>query len=454
MARERTRFLCGECGEDHPRWEGRCSSCGAWNSLQAFHEAAGSPKSAPSVTGSLAVPVPLAQVELLEGQRLTVGISELDRVLGGGMVAGSAVLIGGDPGIGKSTLLLEAAAALGSRETVLYVSGEESAIQLRLRSARLGLSGQGVWILIANSLEEVVAAVEKQRPRVVVVDSVQTLSSANLPAAAGTVSQVRECAQRLIQLAKRLNTVLFLVGHVTKEGQLAGPRVLEHMVDTVLYFEGERGHDYRILRAVKNRFGATDEIGVFAMGEQGLVEVPNPSEVFLAQRARGAAGSVVFAGVEGTRPVLVEIQSLVTPSPMAQPRRTTLGIENTRLAMLVAVLEKRLGLGLFTHDIFLNVAGGIRVAEPAADLAVAVSLHSAFRNRGIDPGLMVFGEVGLAGEIRGVAKAELRLKEAEKMGFTRCLLPARSLKRSDVKQGSMTVAGVATLEEALEYAQR
>ncbi|MBF0308854.1 MAG: DNA repair protein RadA [Magnetococcales bacterium] len=454
MARERTRFLCGECGEDHPRWEGRCSSCGAWNSLQAFHEAAGSQKSAPSVAGSLAVPVPLAQVELLEGQRLMVGISELDRVLGGGMVAGSAVLIGGDPGIGKSTLLLEAAAALGSRETVLYVSGEESALQLRLRSARLGLSGQGVWILIANSLEEVVAAVEKQRPRVVVVDSVQTLSSANLPAAAGTVSQVRECAQRLIQLAKRLNTVLFLVGHVTKEGQLAGPRVLEHMVDTVLYFEGERGHDYRILRAVKNRFGATDEIGVFAMGEQGLVEVPNPSEVFLAQRARGAAGSVVFAGVEGTRPVLVEIQSLVTPSPMAQPRRTTLGIENTRLAMLVAVLEKRLGLGLFTHDIFLNVAGGIRVAEPAADLAVAVSLHSAFRNRGIDPGLMVFGEVGLAGEIRGVAKAELRLKEAEKMGFTRCLLPSRSVKRLEARQGNMTVAGVATLEEALEYAQR
>ena len=429
MTREKQRFVCGECGADFAQWQGRCTACGAWNSLKAFQTATGGGGRKSALPDRAAIdPIPLSEVRGDRRARLDVGGAEFSRVLGGGLTPGSVVLIAGDPGIGKSTLLMETLAALAVHERVLYVSGEESPEQLRQRGDRLGVAGERLPVLMENRLETVIRAVEKHEPSVLVVDSVQTLASDAVPSAAGSVTQVRECAGRLIYLAKQRHMAVFLVGHVTKDGQIAGPRVLEHMVDTVLYFEGERGHDYRILRAVKNRFGPANEIGVFEMRESGIKEVPNPSELFLSERIQGAAGSVVFAGIEGTRPVLLEIQSLVAPSPLAQPRRNTLGVDGNRLAMLTAVLEKRLGLGLFNHDIFLNVAGGFRVTEPAADLAVAASLYASHRNLSADPGLVILGEVGLAGEVRAVTHAATRLKEAAKLGFTRCLLPAKCVK--------------------------
>lgn len=452
MSKEKLLFLCTECGAEHTRWQGKCSTCGAWNALKEFREAGGkSPPSVRSIAEPGSHPQPLSQVSELAEPRMKVGIGELDRVLGGGMVPGSAILVGGDPGIGKSTLLLEALAGIAARMPVLYASGEESAQQIKMRAQRLGITGEGLYVLAENRLEEVARGVEELSPAVLVADSVQTLTSAEIPSAAGTVSQVRESAARLVSLAKRRGMVLFLVGHVTKEGTIAGPRLLEHMVDTVLYFEGDRGHNYRLLRAVKNRFGAANEIGVFEMRESGLVEVPNPSELFLSERVAGAGGSVVFPGVEGTRPVLVEIQSLVAASPLAQPRRTTLGVDGGRLALLAAVMEKRIGLGLFDRDIFLNVAGGFRITEPAADLAVALSLYASRMNLNLDPNMVVLGEVGLAGEIRAVAHVPMRLKEAAKLGFTRCILPTKCLK--NVPEGlPLEVVAVATLEEAVDRA--
>ncbi|MBF0625588.1 MAG: DNA repair protein RadA [Magnetococcales bacterium] len=448
MARAKQRFICGDCGAEQLRWEGRCNACGAWNTLQEVTIPAGR---AAAVGPRRDTPIPqlLAAVEGGEEARWRVGLEELDRVLGGGLVPGSAVLIGGDPGIGKSTLLLEAMEALSGQREVLYVSGEESIRQLKLRAQRLGLGGERLRVVMENRLESVLAAVTAVDPSVLVVDSIQTLASDGHPSGAGSITQVRECAARLIMEAKQRGMALFLVGHVTKDGQIAGPRVLEHMVDTVLYFEGERGHNYRILRAVKNRFGAANEIGVFEMRDSGLHQVPNPSELFLSERVRGASGSVVFPGMEGSRPVLLEIQSLVAPSLLAQPRRTTLGLEANRLAMLTAVLEKRLGLGLFNHDIFVNVAGGFRINEPAADLAVAASLFASHRNLGADPGLVILGEMGLAGEVRAVAHVAARLKEAAKLGFTRCLLPAKCL--GHLPPGlAMRAEPVESVGEALE----
>ncbi|MEO5363150.1 MAG: DNA repair protein RadA [Magnetococcus sp. DMHC-8] len=428
MAREKSSFVCNECGAEAVRWEGRCPACGVWNSLQAFHPGPG-PRS-PTTPGEApaAQPVDLSQVVADARPRLAMDNSELRRVLGGGLTQGSAVLLAGDPGIGKSTLLMESMADFARRTAVLYVSGEESIQQLKQRSMRLDILEKGLMVLMENRLETILHTTEQLKPTVLVVDSVQTLASERVPSAAGSVSQVRECAARLIQLAKQRNMALFLVGHVTKEGQIAGPRVLEHMVDTVLYFEGERGHNYRILRAVKNRFGPANEIGVFEMRETGLVEVPNPSELFLAERVPGAAGSVVFAGMEGTRPILLEVQALVAPTPLPQPRRTTLGLDPNRLAMLTAVMEKRLGLGLFNHDIFLNVAGGFRVTEPAVDLAVCAALVASHRNWSVDAGLVILGEVGLSGEVRSVSHLLTRLKEAAKLGFTRCILPEKSVR--------------------------
>ncbi|MBF0461702.1 MAG: DNA repair protein RadA [Magnetococcales bacterium] len=428
MAKEKSSFVCGECGAEAVRWEGRCPTCGTWNSMQAFHPGPTPRSSADGETMPVAQPVDLASVVADARPRLPLDNEELRRVLGGGLTQGSAVLLAGDPGIGKSTLLMEAMADFARRTTVLYVSGEESIQQLKQRSLRLEMTQKGLLVLMENRLESILHCVEQVKPTVLVVDSVQTLASDRIPAAAGSVSQVRECASQLIQLAKRRNMALFLVGHVTKEGQIAGPRILEHMVDTVLYFEGERGHNYRILRAVKNRFGPANEIGVFEMRETGLVEVPNPSELFLAERVPGAAGSVVFAGLEGTRPVLLEVQALVAPTPLPQPRRTTLGLDPNRLAMLTAVMEKRLGLGLFNHDIFLNVAGGFRITEPAVDLAVCAALIASHRNLSVDPGLVILGEVGLSGEARSVSHLVTRLKEAAKLGFTRCILPEKSLR--------------------------
>ena len=427
MSRATSIYVCQACGAAHPKWGGRCEACGAWNTLVEEVEGDGSPK--PRTRGpkrrlSLA---PLAGP--VEGpQRWPSGISEFDRVSGGGLVPGSALLIGGDPGIGKSTLLLQVAAALAPSAAVVYISGEEAIDQLRLRADRLGVREANVKLAAATAVDDIAATLEEPGgPDVVVVDSVQTLYLGELDSAPGTVAQVRASAQTLIRLAKRQGFVLLLVGHVTKEGMIAGPKVLEHMVDTVLYFEGERGHPFRILRAVKNRFGATDEIGVFEMGDRGLREVANPSALFLAERERDVAGSAVFAGMEGSRPVLVEIQALIAPSAYAAPRRAAVGWDGARLAMILAVLEARCGLSFATADVFLNVAGGLRISEPAADLAVAAALASAALATPLPAQTVVFGEIGLAGEVRAVARADARLKEATKLGFSAAILPARRM---------------------------
>ena len=405
---------------------GRCPDCGQWESLveERFEPAA------PSKSGRLgsgARPVAMSAIKAAGEERRTTGIGELDRVLGGGLVDGSVILVGGDPGIGKSTIVLQAAAALGNAgEGVLYVSGEESAQQIRMRAERLGVHHASVHVLCETSLEAILAVVRKSRPRLVVIDSIQTVFSAELSSAPGSVGQVRESSGRLVALAKETGAACLLVGHVTKEGSIAGPRMLEHMVDTVLYFEGDRGHAFRVLRAVKNRFGSTNEIGVFEMKGDGLAPVTNPSEIFLSERLGGVAGSVVIASIEGTRPFLVEIQALVTPSVFGTPRRTTLGIDGNRVALLVAVLEKKVGLQLTGQDVFLNVAGGFRLTEPAADLGAIVAVASSFLDRSINADTLVVGEVGLAGEVRGVGQVEVRIREAEKMGFRRCILPASS----------------------------
>ncbi|HAT51480.1 MAG: DNA repair protein RadA [Nitrospirae bacterium] len=451
MSKEKTKqqFFCESCGAQSLRWEGRCGACGAWNSIKEFRPARSVPGTHPRGFSHPVVPQLLSEVQQSAAQRMVGMGSELNRVLGGGLTPGSVALVAGDPGIGKSTLLMETLAGFSQSWPVLYVSGEESLEQLRQRADRLGVSGERFPVLMENRLEAVIQAVEVAQPEVLVVDSIQTMASESSPSAAGTVSQVRECAGRLIHLAKTRNMAVFLVGHVTKDGQIAGPRVLEHMVDTVLYFEGERGHDYRILRAVKNRFGPSNEIGVFEMCQSGLREVTNPSELFLSERIRGATGSVVFPGIEGTRPVLVEIQSLVAPSVFPQPRRNTLGWDPNRLAMLTAVLEKRLGLGFFNHDIFLNVAGGFRITEPAADLAVAASLFGSLKNLSLGSGLVVVGEVGLGGEVRAVSHVATRLREAAKLGFDRAILPEKCMKTiADVPK--MELAAVSSVEEMIQ----
>ena len=426
MARDRSRFVCQACGAAAPRWAGKCEACGEWNTIV---EEVPEPRSGPAAKA--AGGRRLAFVGLAgEGEpppRTVAGIAELDRVLGGGFVAASTVLVGGDPGIGKSTLLLQAAAALArAGRRVLYVSGEESVDQVRLRARRLGLADAPLELAAATGLGDIGATLESERDvALVVIDSIQTIWVEALDSAPGTVAQVRASAAELIRLAKANGFALVLVGHVTKEGAIAGPRVLEHMVDAVLYLEGDRGHQFRILRGVKNRFGATDEIGVFEMTDRGLAEVGNPSALFLAERRGNIAGSAVFAGIEGTRPVLLEVQALLAPNPGGSPRRSVLGWDGGRLAMLLAVLDTRCGLRLAGNDVHLNIAGGLRVTEPAADLAVAAALASAASDRPTDAGMVYFGEVGLSGEVRQVAQAEARLKEAAKLGFSAALLPRR-----------------------------
>ena len=422
MARgARASHVCQACGAAHGRWAGRCDACGAWNTLVEEARAAapgGAGGGRRLALGDLAEETPPVA-------RLSSGIAELDRVLGGGLVPGSAVLVGGDPGIGKSTLLLQAAARVAqSGASAIYVSGEESDAQIRLRARRLGLAGAPVALAVSTSVGDVAATVDAPgAAQVLVIDSIQTMHAGGLESAPGTVGQVRASAQELIRAAKRRGTALLLVGHVTKDGRIAGPRVLEHMVDAVLYFEGERGHPFRILRAVKNRFGATDEIGVFAMTGRGLEEVANPSGLFLAERERPVSGAAVFAGVEGTRPVLVEIEALVAPSPLTTPRRAVVGWDSARLAMVLAVLEARCGLALGGSEVYLNVAGGLRIAEPAADLAVAAALVSSLVDTPVPEGAVVFGEIGLSGEVRPVTQGDARLKEAAKLGFARALAP-------------------------------
>ncbi len=390
----------------------------------------------------------LQDIAATEEDRLRCGIAELDRVLGGGLVPGSFILIGGDPGIGKSTLLLQATGRLAAVGAVLYVTGEESARQVKLRGERLGVRGGELYLLAETSLEAILERVREVRPAFLVIDSIQTVFTAALDSAPGSVSQVRECAGRLMQLAKGEGIPVFIIGHVTKDGAIAGPRMLEHMVDTVLYFEGDPGHPYRILRAVKNRFGSTNEIGVFEMKEGGLAEVANPSELFLAERPQGAAGSAVVPAMEGSRPILVEVQALVSGSSYGTPRRTAMGIDHNRVSLLVAVLEKKVGHSLLAQDIFVNVAGGVRLDEPAVDLGVMAALASSHLNRPIPPRAILFGEIGLAGEVRAVSRPELRVNEAARLGFDRCLLPAGNLKNLEAPAG-MELIGVRSAEEAL-----
>jgi len=425
MAKSAARYVCQSCGAVYGKWAGRCEACGAWNSIS--EEAVPATPQGKALAGGRKLDfVPLSGTGAPEARRAT-GIGELDRVSGGGLVAGSVLLVGGDPGIGKSTLLLQAAAALAKNGArCVYVSGEEAVEQVRLRARRLGLAEAPVELAAATGLKDIVASLDTpQPPDVVVIDSIQTMYLDTLDSAPGTVTQVRACANELIRLAKRRGFVLFLVGHVTKEGTLAGPRVVEHMVDTVLYFEGERGHHFRILRATKNRFGATDEIGVFEMTDAGLSEVANPSALFLAERRGNVAGSCVFAGLEGSRPLLVEVQALVAPTSYGTPRRAVVGWDSGRLSMLLAVLEARCGIAFGGHDVYLNVAGGLKIAEPAADLAVACAVLSSISGIPAPADAAVFGEIGLSGEVRAVSQPDLRLKEAAKLGFASALMPRR-----------------------------
>ncbi len=424
MAAPAQRYACQECGASSAKWAGRCDACGAWNSIVEEIPRAPAPRSLGRGAGRRLELVAMQGAEP-EPPRVATGIAELDRAVGGGLVRGSAVLISGDPGIGKSTLALQAAAALaGQGMACAYVSGEESVDQVRLRARRLGLADAPVRLAAATSVRDILTSLDEPGgAEVVVIDSIQTMFVDSLDSAPGTVAQVRTSAHELIHFAKRRGAVLLLVGHVTKDGQIAGPRVLEHMVDTVLYFEGERGHQFRILRAVKNRFGATDEIGVFEMTDRGLDEVPNPSALFLGERDRDVSGAAVFAGIEGSRPVLVEIQALAAASPLATPRRAVVGWDSARLAMVMAVLDARCGLALGGNDVYLNVTGGLRIFEPAADAAVAAALISSVTGVPLPATTVVFGEVGLSGEVRRVSQVDARLKEAAKLGFTRALTP-------------------------------
>jgi DNA repair protein RadA/Sms len=454
MAKDKTIYTCQACGHTSVRWLGRCPGCSQFNSFVEERVAGEKKRGGPAV-GAATVPESIKSFDSARGargareHRVKTGIKELDRVLGGGMVLGSAVLIGGDPGIGKSTLVLQAMKSLAAGgEKVLYVSGEESIRQIKLRGERLGALAEGLLAWSETNVEKVAETVKELKPSAVVIDSVQTLYSEDLESAPGSVGQVREVAARLIGACKTLDIPLFLVGHVTKDGAIAGPKVLEHMVDTVLYFEGESSHIYRILRAVKNRYGSVMEIGVFEMTDGGLREVLNPSEVFLAERPEGATGSSVVPSLEGTRTILVEVQSLVCPSLFGVPRRTVVGVDYNKVLLLAAVLEKKVNLKLANHDIYLKVAGGIRIDEPSVDLAILASMASNFLERPVDPGTVVFGEVGLAGEVRAVTHPLQRIREAEKLGFKKCVLPVDNIKGAS--RTSMELKGVRNVKETID----
>lgn len=433
---------------DFGKWVGRCSSCGEWNSVVEMAVPKARSKAPRAAVG--AAPVAITELSRSDGDRISTGIGEFDRVLGGGLVRGSAVLVGGDPGIGKSTLMLQAAGAMAAAGLgTLYVTGEESGRQIRLRAERLGAMNAGLVVYAETSAEAIAAALVELRPAVVVMDSIQTVACASAPSSPGSVAQVRESAAALMAAARAQDAALLLVGHVTKDGMIAGPRVLEHMVDTVLYFEGERGHAYRILRAVKNRYGSAMEIGVFEMTGAGLAEVTNPSEAFLSERPEGASGSAVAACIEGTRPILCEIQALTAQAPFGAPRRTVVGIDYNRVLLLAAVLEKKAGITLVDRDIFIKVAGGLRIDEPAADLAVAAAIVSNHLERPVDEKTVIFGEVGLAGEIRGVGSPARRLAEAARLGFKRAIVPVDNARDAGAIKG-MKVLGARMITEAVD----
>ncbi len=452
MAKAKTSYICQSCGSVSSQWAGKCEACGEWNSLVAEIVESGPPKGLGS--GKKGKSLELFGLQFSEEKPLTrhtTGLNEFDRVTGGGLVPGCAILLGGDPGIGKSTLLLQAVCALAQKGLrCVYISGEEAVDQVRLRAQRLGLDKAPVALASATNVREIAATLEEAPIDVLVIDSIQTMYVDTVESAPGTVTQVRTAAQELIRITKKRGISTFFVGHVTKDGQIAGPRVLEHMVDTVLYFEGDRGHQFRILRTVKNRFGATDEIGVFEMGELGLSEVANPSALFLSQRQSDVTGSAVFAGMEGTRPILVEVQALVAPAPYGAPRRSVIGWDQNRLSMILAVLEARCGLAFSGSEVYLNMAGGMKITEPAADLAVAAALVSALQGRPVPAETVFFGEVGLSGEIRAVAQPDQRLKEAAKLGFSEaCIMSRAGQKKKHVAIEGLRIQEIGHLDDVI-----
>lgn len=446
MAKARTVYTCTECGGQEPKWQGQCPSCMAWNTLVETIAEAPSTSRFASLTEPSKLQK-LADVKAAEIPRQPTGIAEFDRVLGGGLVPGGVVLIGGDPGIGKSTLLLQTLCHIGSQRRAIYVSGEESPQQIAMRAKRLGLNASPIELLAEINLEKILATLQTHKPDVAVIDSIQTVYSEALQSAPGSVAQVRECAAQLTRLAKQLGINVVLVGHVTKEGTLAGPRVLEHIVDTVLYFEGDPNSSFRLIRAFKNRFGAVNELGVFAMTDKGLREVSNPSALFLSHHAEQVAGSCITVTQEGTRPLLVEVQALVDEAHSPNPKRLCVGLEQNRLAMLLAVLHRHAGVACFDQDVFVNAVGGVRITEPAVDLAVILSIVSSLKNKPLDNKLIVFGEVGLAGEVRPVQRGQERLKEAAKLGFTRAIVPKANAPKQPIK--GIEVIAVERLEQAL-----
>ncbi len=448
MAKEKQIFFCRECGFESSKWMGQCPGCKAWNTFSEEKITVGAKRQ----TGRTAsVPTSILEVETADETRFSTGLYELDRVLGGGIVIGSLVLVGGDPGIGKSTILLQMCRHLSENgQKVLYVSGEESMSQIKMRADRIGSFKKDMLVMSTNNLEDVEEYVNRDKPKVIVIDSIQTIIVEDIPSASGSVSQVKEVTARLMQMAKQKNIAIFIVGHVTKEGTVAGPRNLEHMVDTVLYFEGDRNAGFRILRAVKNRFGSTNEIGVFEMLESGLSEVNNPSKVMLSGRPKGTSGSVVVCSLEGTRPILIELQALVCQTSFNIPRRTTVGLDYNRVNLLLAVLEKRAGMVLAGCDAYVNIAGGMRVDDPAADLGIIFAIVSSFRNRSLDEKMVVFGEIGLSGEVRGVSAVEQRVKEALKMGFETCIIP-KANKEAVKNITGIKIVEVSNISQALEY---
>lgn len=451
MSKIKIKFVCTECGTESVKWLGRCPGCGAWATMveEKSESLPGGKKRYETYEG--AVSLSLNEIESTEEERLRTGIGELDRVLGGGIVSSSLVLIGGDPGIGKSTLLLQVCSALsGKISPILYVSGEESQRQIKLRSNRMGIEAEDVYIYPETNMSMIESEIDRLKPGIIIIDSIQTVYDSQVTSAPGSVSQVRECTTQLLRIAKNRGISIFIIGHVTKDGMIAGPRILEHIVDTVLYFEGERNLAFRILRCVKNRFGSTNEIGIFEMRDRGLIEVSNPSEIFLSGRQQQASGSIVLASMEGTRPVLVEMQALVTAnSGYGSPRRSALGLDYNRVALIIAVLEKRVGFSMFNHDVYVSVVGGMRIDEPAADLGIALALASSLQDIALPQDMAVAGEIGLTGEIRQIGRIEQRIKEAEKLGFSSMMLSASGC-RQLAKDTSLKLIPVETLKEALE----
>ncbi|WP_431802016.1 DNA repair protein RadA [Halobacillus andaensis] len=451
MAKRKTKFVCQECGYESPKWMGKCPGCHQWNTLVEEASITGGSRHVFQTNSSgAAKPEKITAIQSEKEPRMETDMPELNRVLGGGIVPGSLVLIGGDPGIGKSTLLLQVSAQVANKSLpVLYISGEESSRQTKLRAERLGIQSDELYVLSETNLQDVLTQIEEIDPNLVIIDSIQTIFKEDVTSAPGSVSQVRECTSQLMRIAKSKGIPIFIVGHVTKEGSIAGPRLLEHMVDSVLYFEGERHHTFRILRSVKNRFGSTHEMGIFEMEEKGLEEVLNPSEIFLEERSQGAAGSIVVASMEGTRPVLVEIQALISPTSFGNPRRMATGLDNSRVPLLMAVLEKRAGLLLQNQDAYIKVAGGVKLDEPAIDLAVAISIASSFRDQVSNGNDVVVGEVGLTGEVRRVARIEQRVQEAAKLGFKRVIIPKKNLD-GWTPPSSIEIVGVSTVQEAMQ----